>query len=127
MNTDTFIGAAGPVFIGFATHKLLLLARRKKESRNTPYHFDWKFWVHDNWISAVFHLMISVTVILFLPDILDGIAGYEHTPKQVAGFINSFSTKVWMLIFGFLAAMPMTWWERKSRDLKKKLNLMKFK
>lgn len=127
MNTNTFIGAAIPVVIGFALHKLIAAWRRKKESRNTPYHFDPKFWWHDNWISIVFHLLLSVTVILFLPDILDGIAGYEHTPKQVASFINSFSTKVWFLIGGFITDMPMTWWEKKTRDVKKKLNLMKFK
>lgn len=126
MNIDTFIGATVPVFIGFALHKLIVLSKRKKDSRNTPYHFDWKFWFHDNWISAVFHLLISVNVVLYLPDLIDGITGYEHTPKQVASLINAFPTKIWLLIGGFIAAMPLTWYEKNLRGLKKKLRLMKF-
>lgn len=127
MNTETFWQAAVPVIIGFALHKLIAASARRKDSRNTPYHFDFKFWWHDNWISIFGHAVLMIAIVLYTPDIIDSITGYEHTPKQITGIITALSGRVTYLVLGFASAMPMTFFEKKTREVKKKLNIMKVK
>ena len=124
MNTETFWQAAIPVFIGFVLHKLIAMSRRNKASQNTPGKFNLVFWLHDNWVSIVFHATLIVAVILYLPDVVDYVAGFQHTPKQIADLLSGIPAKLSFFAGGYLSAMPMSWFEKKMRDVKKKLGLM---
>lgn len=124
---NTFIDAGIPVILGFVLLKVLALWKRDKDSRNTPWHFSPSFWLHDNWISIVFHGALVLTIILYGKDFVDFVTGYEHTPKQVAAFFKAVPNKIIMFCGGLVSAMPMSWFEKQLRDLKKRLKLMKVK
>jgi hypothetical protein len=121
---NLLIQTAAPVIIGFALHKLITLGRRDRGSQNTPGNLEFKFWWHDNWVSVVFHITLVVAVILYLPDLIDWAAGYKHTPKQIADVLTGVPAKLLLFAGGVISAMPLTWFEKKLREVKKKLGLM---
>ncbi len=116
--------AALPVIIGFVLHKLIAAWRRSRDSRNTPFHFDLKFWWHDNWISLAFHTVLILAIVLYLPDVVDYVAGFKHTPKQIADLLTGIPSKLSFFVAGYLSAMPISWFEKKTRDAKRRLRLM---
>lgn len=122
---NTFTNVTLPVILAFVVHKLIDLWRRRKDSRNTPYHFDLKFWFQDNWISLCIYSILVISVILYLEDAVDWAVGFKQTPKQIAELLDKTPTKILALISGYLCAMPISWFEKKTREAKKKLGLMK--
>lgn len=121
---NTFTDAALPLIMGFLLLKLFMIWRRRKDSRNTPYHFELKFWWHDNWISTVFHIVLAVVLVLYLIPVVNYVVGHKATPKEIASFLNGMPPQLLFFLGGCITAMPMQWFEKKTRALKKRLKLM---
>jgi sterol desaturase/sphingolipid hydroxylase (fatty acid hydroxylase superfamily) len=70
MTPSHLLAALSFAACGWFVYKAVTAATRKKSSKRTPVKWDWKFWIQDNWLEALQHMIITFMLVRFASEIL---------------------------------------------------------
>ena len=104
---EEFFTRFAMAMVGVKLVKLYQLSQRKKESAKSPYHFDLRYYLKDNWRDIVLTILQMFVLVRFTPDLMKliGVDFSSYIDPMFIDFMGGImftpiSRKIYKLVHG---------------------------